>query len=670
MKVFDLFGEISLKGIDGVNKKLSGLQGKLDSTGAKMKGMGKKMTMAGGAMAGAVAAVAIPSLKMAADFDTAMRSVNTMLLLNEDEFQKLSDDTRELARTLGVEAPEAAQALYQAISAGVPKENVLEFMGIATKAAIGGMTDTETAVDGLTTVINAFKLPMSSAQEVADIMFTTVKGGKTTFDELSASIFQVAPIAAASGVQFKEVSAALATMTKQGVPTSVATTQLRQAMVALQKPTADMAKVIEGLGYESGEAMLEELGFAKTLDTLRDATGGSNEMLMKMFGSVEAGAAVLALTGDNAQMFADDLSAMDDASGAAGDAFEQMEKSTSRQMAHLMADLKDVAITIGNTLMPILKDIMKTVGPIIEKIGAWVKENPKLVKTILMIVGAVGGLLVTLGPILMILGSLLPMLPMLGGAFMALLGPVGLIIAGIAALIAIGVLVWKNWDKIKEKATQIWNGIVDFFKGIWDFITNIFKEHWDKILAILFPAIGLPILIARNWGKIVEAVKGIWDKVIDVFSGVWDTAKEWGMNLVRGLWEGIKSLASWIWDKVLGFAKGIWENIKEGLGNLWPFSPSEAGVDIGEGLAKGIKVGIDKSLGNIRSAMQDIGAEMSVKVGGAEPRMGIAASSAIGATVTNKFNIAQLIVREEADVPKIARELYRIQESKVRATGG
>lgn len=676
MKVFDLFGEVSLKGMDKINKELGGLQGKLDSVGVKMKSVGKGMTIAGGVMAGAVAAIAIPSLKMAADFDTAMRSVNTMLLLSEEEFRTLSDDTRELARTLGVEAPEAAQALYQAISAGVPKENVLSFMEIATKAAIGGMTDTETAVDGLTTVLNAFKLPMSSAQEVADLMFTTVKGGKTTFDELSASLFQVAPIAAASGVGFKEVSAALATMTKQGVPTSVATTQLRQAMVALQKPTADMAKVIEGLGYESGQSMLEELGFAKTLETLREATGGSNELLMKMFGSVEAGSAVLALTGENAVMFADDLEAMENASGAAEDAFGQMEKSTSRQMAHLMADLKDVAITIGNTLMPVLKDIMETVKPILEKIGEWIKENPKLVKTILIVVGSIGGLLVTLGPILMVLGSLLPMLPALGGAFMALLGPVGLIIAGVAALIAIGVLVWKNWDTIKAKAIEIWNGIANFFVGIWEWIVGIFREHWDLILAILFPAVGIPILIARNWGEIVEAVRGILNRVVGVFSGIWETAKQWGVNLVKGLWAGISSLSSWIRGKVSGFAKGIWASIKSGLGNLWPFSPSEAGIDIGKGLTEGIELGVKRALGNVRLAMRDIAAEIAVGVGagagaGRESLgAGLVVPSAGGAPITNIFNIAELVVREEADFERIAIELYELQERKRRAVGG
>ena len=614
MKVFDLFGQIDLKGIDKVNKQLGGLQTKLESVGKKFKTAGKGMTMAGGAMVGAVSAIAIPSLKMAADFDTAMREVNTMLLLNENEFQKLSDDTREMARVMGVDATEAAGALYQAISAGVPKENVIEFLEVASKAAIGGVTYKETAVDGLTTVINAFKLPMSEAQAISDAMFTTVAKGKTTFPELAANMSKAMPIAATLGIGYKDVLATVATLTKQGVHTAEAFTQIRASMVALTKPTKEMNDLIQASGYENSEAMLKTLGYAGTLDTLTKAAGGNKEILGKAFGSVEALGAVFGTTGENAEMAAADLDSVSDSAGSGQAAFEEMEKSTARQMAHLMADLKDTALTIGTTLLPILRQIMETVMPIIQKIGAWAKENPKLVKTILMVVGAVGGLLITLGPILMIIGSLLPMLPAIGGAFMALLGPVGLIIAGIAALIAIGVLVGKNWDTIKEKAIEIWNGICDFF------------------------------------------------------SGIWNTAKEWGVNLVKGFWEGIQSMATWIWDKVTGFAKSIYENIKEGLGNLWPFSPSEAGVNIGKGLTEGIEVGVKKALGNVRSAMQDIGAEISVNTRGAAPKL--VTPSATRATVTNEFNIAQLIVREEADVQKVARELFTLQQRRTRAVGG
>ncbi len=672
MDIFSLVGKITIDGMGKANTQLTGLQGKFQK-------VSKGFKIAGATMVGTAVGIGVASLKMAGDFDGAMREANTMMLLNEEEFKLFSKDVQNLAKDMGVDATESAKALYQAISAGVPKENAVEFLAIASKAAIGGVTDTVTAVDGLTTIINAFKLPMEDAQHVSDVMFATVKGGKTTMEELSASMFQVAPMAAASGVSFETVSAALATMTKQGVPTSVATTQLRQAIQAMIKPTADMKTALGGLGYASGDALIAEKGLAGALDLLTEASGGSNEVLGKMFGSVEGLQAVLALTGENAQVFAADIEAIDNAAGAATDAFDQMEKSTARQMEKMQVQMKDMAITIGMALMPALTKILEIIMPIVAKIGDWISEHPKLTALILAGVAVLGGLLLVAGPILSVITMLTAALPFLGMAFTAMLGPVGLIILAIAAVIAIGVLVYKNWDKIKAKAGQLGDGlrrtftrIKNFFVNIWGNIINIFKKHWGKILAIIFPAVGLPILIARNWGPITKVAGQIWDKVKSVFSKAWKTAKEWGINLVKGLWEGMKSLDNWIWDKVTKFAKNIWKSIRDGLGDLWPFSPSEAGVDIGRGLTEGIQVGIERTLKNIRSAMQDMRAEVSPGViapGLTSTPAQIPSVGGAGVGITNIFNIAEMVVREEADIGRIARKLYQLQQSKARLVG-
>ncbi|MCK5643556.1 MAG: phage tail tape measure protein, partial [Gammaproteobacteria bacterium] len=204
----------------------------------------RSFRMAGVAMVGVAAGVGVVGLKMAADFEGAMREVNTMMGLSQDEFESLSDQVLRSSMALGKAPEQMAQALYQVISAGIPAGEAMQFLGTSTRAAVGGVTDIETAVDGLTTVINAWGMDAAEATSVADIMFTTVKGGKTTFEELSASLFNVAPLAAASGVEFNEVAAALATMTKQGVPTKVATTQLRAAIQAILKPTAEMAEAL------------------------------------------------------------------------------------------------------------------------------------------------------------------------------------------------------------------------------------------------------------------------------------------------------------------------------------------------------------------------------------------------------------------------------------------
>ena len=381
----------------------SGLDRALDQTGNKINTSTgkwqKRMKVAGFAMVGAIAGIGVASLKMASDFDTAMREVNTMMLLSTEEFGEFKDEVQDLSKELGVNAVGSANALYQAISAGVPKENVIDFLKIATKAAIGGVTDTTTAVDGLTTVINAFKLPMTDAQKVADIMFTTVKGGKTTMEELSAALFNVAPIAAAAGIDFDVVAAALATMTKQGVPTAQATTQLRQAIVAIMKPTADMEQAISDLGYESGQAMIAELGFKDAIDLLTDSADGSQQKILDMFGSVEGGSAIMALTGDNAQTFADDIDAMADSAGAAEDAFDEMEKTTARKFDMMKSTFSDMAISLGESLMPVLVTLLEKLQPIIDAIADFVEDHPTLTVAILAVAGAFGILMITMGPI-------------------------------------------------------------------------------------------------------------------------------------------------------------------------------------------------------------------------------------------------------------------------------
>ena len=474
------------KGVDSADKQM----GSLASNFAKhRKAIGIGMTAMGGAILGGLGMM----VKGAAEFEAGMREVNTMMGLGQEEFQAFSKDVLKLSKDMGINAVESTAALYQAISAGVPKENVLTFMEVASKAAIGGITSTETAVDGLTTVINAFKIPVEDSKKAADIMFATVKAGKTTFEELSASMFNVAPIAAATGIGFDEVSAAIATMTKQGFPTAQATTSIRQAIVALQKPTKEMGEMIRSLGYATGEAMIAELGFGKTLDTLRSATGGSNEMLMKMFGSVEAGGAVLAMTGANAASFTADLDAMraaTDGVGASTAAFNEVELGASRQLEKAKESIKAVAIEIGGTLLPQLTPLIEKVGVVVGKISAWMEKNPELVGTIVKIVAVIGGLLTVLGPLMLILPGLTAALPLLGAAFTLMLGPVGLIIAAIAGLIAIGVLVYKNWDHIKEGAINAWGAILRFVEGAVNGIIDIINSMIRVINKIPFVNIG------------------------------------------------------------------------------------------------------------------------------------------------------------------------------------
>jgi TP901 family phage tail tape measure protein len=255
-------------------------------------------------------------------------------------------------------------------------------MQVASQAAIAGVTDVETAVDGLTTIINAFGLDTGEAQAVADSMFAAVKGGKTTFEELSASLFNVGPAAAAAGVSFEEVNAAIATMTAAGVPTAQATTQIRAAMVGLQKPSKELDAIFQALGYDSAQLAIESEGLGFALDAVKDASGGSNGQLQTLLGSVEAVSAVNILAGTGAGKFADELERQNNAAGSVQDAFDEIDKS--RVLERQAIAFQNMAIAIGNVLIP----VMEVLVPLFTGFAEFVADNSVVFTILAGIFGA------------------------------------------------------------------------------------------------------------------------------------------------------------------------------------------------------------------------------------------------------------------------------------------
>ena len=335
----------------GVLKKVGGAVGKF----AKIAAVGA------GAAGAAIGAAGVASVKMAQGYEKAMKEVAS-LGVPAKEMKVLEEGVLDLSKRLGVDATEATGALYQAISAGVPAENALAFLETASKAAIAGVTSAEVAVDGISSVTNAFAKQNLSAAEAADIMFATVKAGKTNFEEISASIANVAPLANAAGVSFEEVSASIATLTASGTATSVATTQVRGAIQALMKPSAELTDIFQAAGFESGEAAIAQIGFAKAGEIVQKATGGSVSEMTKLLGSIEGVQGVLGVTGDQAEVFAKNMDNMNNASGAADEAFGVMSESFDFQMNRVREAFKSGLIEVGLQILPILTPIIEALA--------------------------------------------------------------------------------------------------------------------------------------------------------------------------------------------------------------------------------------------------------------------------------------------------------------------
>lgn len=312
---------------------------------------------------GAITTALAATTKQAIDFEAQFAEVETLLSgMSAQGVEALKTEVIELSKETGILTNENIPALYQAISASVPTDNVIDFMRVASQNAIGGVTDLEISVDGLTTIINAYGMDVSEATNVSDMMFQTMKRGKTTIGELASSYFNVTSIAAALGVSFGNISAAMATITAQGVPTSVSTTYLRQMLVELGDEGKDVAKTFKQL---SGQTFREFIASGNSLqDALKllEAEAKRNDVtLNNLFGSVEAGNAALALTGDNTKRFTSDLEAMEKSAGATAEAFKKIDENPAQRIKKIQASLQAVTLEIGRSLIPVAEKMIKLI---------------------------------------------------------------------------------------------------------------------------------------------------------------------------------------------------------------------------------------------------------------------------------------------------------------------
>jgi TP901 family phage tail tape measure protein len=409
------------KSIQGISNKVAGMRTQIAVGTAALTGIG------------------IVSVKFAAQFDKGMREVNTLVGLGSEQFNQMSQDVRDLSKEIGLNAVDATKALYQTISAGIDPAKAVEFMGVAAKTAVGGVTELETATKGIVSVLNAWSLEASEAERVADGLFASMKAGQTTIGELSDGIFQAAPIAAALGVRFEEISAAAAAITLAGTPTKVAFTGLRSAMISMTKPTTEMSELLAQIGFESGATALQTLGLQGTFEALLEAVDGDTEALIAAGLQTESLGAIFGITGKNADKFKEILGDVESGAGGMEAAFAEMEESTSQKMAKFSASMNDAKLSIGEALLPMVEKFALVVSDLANRFN----DLPGPVKQGIVVLGAIA---VGMGALLLIIPPLILMFTGLGVSIsIALLG----IPIVIAAIIAGVVLMVKHWDTVK-----------------------------------------------------------------------------------------------------------------------------------------------------------------------------------------------------------------------------
>lgn len=367
---------------------ISDLRKKLPSTGEAFSNLANKVVHSLQRMAkigiAAMIGLGIASVKTAADFQYGMAEVATLVDTSVVNMDKLSAGVLELSAKYGQSTKIMTKGLYQAISAGVDATKSLEFMAVASEAAVAGITSVNMAVDALTTMLNSYGLGIEHARRISDEMFIAVREGKLVFEDIAKSIGKVSTMSAQLGVSSADLMAALATLTKVGIDADLALTNIKAIYSGLLTPTTDATAAAQMYSVQLNSAVLAEKGFAGYMEHVKTQLEKNtssqqeyNEALSRMFPNVRAIVGVMALSGNALEEFKRITDKTRNTLDDTRTAFEKVADTATHAWNRLKATFKGEMIKWGTEAIEVVTDVIDHLVSNADKYFGLIKETGK-----------------------------------------------------------------------------------------------------------------------------------------------------------------------------------------------------------------------------------------------------------------------------------------------------
>ncbi|MCF7801107.1 MAG: phage tail tape measure protein [Candidatus Marinimicrobia bacterium] len=340
----------------------TGMRSLEKSVQAPLAGL-KKMALAFGGVAAAAIALRQATAALTG-FDERMREVNTLLNLNDAEFQKLQASVVNLSKEIPKTADDLAGALYQIVSAGVPPSQALQVLNVAARSAVGGLATTEQAALALTKALNIYSLDASQAERVSDLLFMTIKQGQTTFPQLTNQIGRVLPMAKSLNVEMDDSLTVFAGLTTILGNTEQAATAMEASFRAFI--TAGDKFAARGVDIQK---VLDEDGLIGAFKRLRELTGGNASELKELGFETEALRGVLGLFNGKLDDLDENLLEMRNSTDATQKAFNEMMEGLRNAGKLLKAAVIARFLEFGTSVMPIITRAMKLLTVAVDHLG-------------------------------------------------------------------------------------------------------------------------------------------------------------------------------------------------------------------------------------------------------------------------------------------------------------
>lgn len=492
----------------------------IGAAGEKFKATGEKITAVGQKLlpvTAAITGIGTAAVKTTADFDEAMSQVAAISGATGTDFDALRDKAREMGEKTKFSATEAAEAFTYMAMAGWDVEQMLNGIdGVMNLSAADGL-DLATTSDIVTDAMTAFGLSaketykilddgtaISNTAHFADVLAKASSSANTNVSMLGESFKYVAPVAGSLSYSVEDTAVALGLMANAGIKSSQAGTALRTMLTNMVNPTDKMADAMNYLGVSldddegnmlslmdvmkqlrkgMGNAKMSVEEFTSEADYLEKALkngtltqkkysekmedlinktygaeGATKAMLASQLAGKEGMSGLLAIVNTSEEEFNKLAESIYNADGAARTMADVRLDNLSGQLTILKSQLQEAAISIGDTLIPTIKDLVSMIQEWVDWFNSLDQSQKEMVVTIGMVVAAVGPMLIAFGQMSVGLGSLMDMISKTGSLLTLLGGPAGILFVTAASAAALGaafILAKDNTVDYYEEAVRL-----------------------------------------------------------------------------------------------------------------------------------------------------------------------------------------------------------------------
>ncbi|EOS75663.1 MAG: phage tail tape measure protein [Lachnospiraceae bacterium] len=520
MELFKLFGTIAVRNseannaIDETNDRAQSfsqkMSDKFETIGTNATRLGTKLSLG---LTTPITYIGTKAVQATASFEAAMSQVGAISGATGEDLAALRNKAEEMGKTTKFSASESAEALTYMAMAGWKTGDMLDGLeGVLNLAAASG-AELGTTSDIVTDALTAMGYSAGYAGRLADVM-AAASGNANTNVELMGETFKYAgTMAGTMGYSMEDVALAIGLMANSGIKGSMAGTSLNAIISRLATNTNGAADCINGLGVEFYNADGTARNFGDVMSELREATKGlTTEQKAEIASTIageEAKKGLLAILNASSSDYDKLSTAINGSSGAAKQMADTMNDNLNGQLTLLKSQLESLAIQFVTLIMPYLKQAVAWLSKVCDWIAGLDDGTKKLIIAVAAVLAAAGPVLIFFGKVATGVGSIISVGSKLVGGIGGLIGKVGgagglipalaaipapvwIIIAVIGAAIAIGVLLYKNWDEIKEWAGKTWENIkntvgsaVDAIKGFFGGIIDFVKGNWQGLALLL-----------------------------------------------------------------------------------------------------------------------------------------------------------------------------------------